>query len=1163
MAPSASKRRKLEHSGDDGDDGASFASFGASAGEDEIAEEDDRSRTDDEMSDLDEGSDGDASEGKEDEDGDGADVKADGGAMKPAPDARSKPDRPIGPSTLRNRLGNERSFTSGSFKSNMFKLQIDDLLGQIRPRHGKREAALEEALHKVKSTIDGIPPRPALSIRDAERQLKKEDQVSIPYPNPRPPMDAKYSLRYLKPASVNVTGSHALKIASRRSEVLDVDMVLTTPPALFQEKDFLNYRYFYKRAYYLACVAAGLKNLAKDYRIRLFTFRGNPLHPVLAVEPLETDSKMRWRINILVCTSADVFAAEKLQPEKNCVRASGSVPASEEQEEAKCPTPFYNSALRADMLVTPYLKLLHSAVKTYESFHDASLLGSTWLRQRGLSSDLHAGGFGNFEWSTFMALMLLGGGPKGTPILSAGFSSYQLFKATLQILAMKDLSKQPLVIGTSDYAPKPLQDGSPIVWDAERSHNLLYKLTPWAYKHLQQESRTTLSMLRDQQYDGFDATFILRSDGLVYNYDSVIELPLAEDEASQDHDPFRRQQNLFEALQKGLGDRVTQINIIPPSPLSWDVSSKRSSQPSESKTRISLVVNPENVGRTVDHGPSAEEKAKATAFRQFWGEKAELRRFKDGSILESLVWSAKEGGQSVLEQIVRYIVSKHVGESAGARMTFSGDIVKRLLPQDAATAPFQALAEAHKQMESDIRGLEGLPLSIRQIMPADAQLRSASLSLPLSGLQPMPADTVIQFEGSGRWPDDLVAIQRTKIAFLLKLSELLQESVRTVTPRVGLENQEEDTLNQAYLDLIYDSGAAFRMRIYHDREQTLFERQLKDKTLDPRSKEIAALGLAKQKRDYIKSPAHTQAIARLCSRHPALSGTIRLTKKWFASHLLANHIPDEVIELLAAKAFVQPWPWQTPSSVQTGFLRTLFFLSRWDWRAEALIVDLSGSGDLKAADLQSITTKFEAWRKIDPALNRVVLFVASNVDHEGTTWTDGRPAKVVAGRMTALAKAACAEIRQQELALEPAGLFSSSLSDFDFVLHLNPELLGRKKKRRSSGSVGFKNLEMELIGQDSSLAGYDPVHDFLRELEMLFGAAVLFFSGAPDEAVIAGLWNPQTRRRPWKLNLAYSTVPKTVVGGEEESVQAEVNKDGILAEIARLGSDMIDRVDVK
>ncbi len=56
--------------------------------------------------------------------------------------------------------------------------------------------------------------------------------------------------------------------------------------ALFQDKDFLNYRYFYKRAYYIACLAAGIQD-AKDcnFRISFEHQHGNSLLPILVVKP--------------------------------------------------------------------------------------------------------------------------------------------------------------------------------------------------------------------------------------------------------------------------------------------------------------------------------------------------------------------------------------------------------------------------------------------------------------------------------------------------------------------------------------------------------------------------------------------------------------------------------------------------------------------------------------------------------------------------------------------------------------------------------------------------------------------------------------------------------------------------------------------------------------
>ncbi|KAI5361510.1 Putative Nrap protein domain 1 [Septoria linicola] len=1161
MAPPATKRRKVDHvSSSDDEDAASFASFGD--GENEEGAQDvevNGDGSEDGSLDAEEGAESGDEEEAEDEE---ASDSGGGEASKNQRATTITTSRPATTTRDTRRKSDSKAhvgasaYASGTFKSNVFKLQVDELLGQIRPRHGQREVAAEAALHKLKKTVEQIPTRGPYLIDEAERNLLKE-KVSIPFPTPRPPKDAKYKLSFAKPANVNVVGSFALKTSSRSRELVEVDMVVTMPGSILEDKDYLNHRYFYKRAYYLACIAAGLQTAHKaEFKISFKLFQNNPLKSILVVTPVESSAPAsQWRVNIIPCVSHTQFAATKLGLDKNCVRSA------EGSGNESAATPFYNSALRSDMLTTAYLKLVHGASKSCEGFKDACLLGSTWLRQRGFSSSTDAGGFGNFEWATLVALSLYGGAPNGKSLLSEGYSSYQLFKATLQLLAMKDFIKHPLIIGSASITA--VESGVPVVWDVERAHNVLYKVGEWSYRTLRYEARSTLAALGDQLHDGFDATFILRVHEPLYRYDHVVQLPASLLNAGTKGAVHESRQNitkLYSVLRRGLGDRINHLSIAATAARAWTVGSLQPKSHTTDLVTVGLMVNSDNVKRTVDHGPSAEQKAEAAAFRQFWGEKAELRRFKDGSILESLVWAyPQDSGQSVLEQVVRYLLGHHFGAVTTDDLRLSGDGFGKLVKGGSDIAPFTQTVSRYKQFEQDIRGLSELPLSIRQIMPADPQLCYSSIRAPTNGKgRPIPADVTIQFEGSGRWPDDLGAIQRTKIAFLLMIDKMLQDSVDGISSRVGLENEGEEVLNQAFLDVTYANDATFRLRIYHDREQTLLKAQMKNKTTDPKTREVATTGLAKYKRDYEKSPAQTQAIMRLCTRFPALSGSIRLAKKWFASHLLTNHIPDEVVELLVVRTFTQPAPWTAPSSVQTGFLRTLFWISRWDWRAEPLVVDLSVSGDLKQAGLTAIRTNFEAWRKLDPAMNRVALFAASNLDHEGTTWTDGKPLKVIAGRMTVLANAACAEIAEKQLELEPASLFSSPLSDFDFVLHLSSSVSGFSKSKSSGGR--FKNLELSAL-DDDSLIGYDPVRDLLAELENVYGSAVLLFYGGQERNVITGLWSPVTARRAWKVNLAYSTIPEKGEG-EEDEVQASINKSAILAEISRLAGDLIERVEI-
>ena len=104
-----------------------------------------------------------------------------------------------------------------------------------------------------------------------------------------------------------------------------------------------------------------------------------------------------------------------------------------------------------------------------------------------------------------------------------------------------------------------------------------------------------------------------------------------------------------------------------------------------------------------------------------------------------------------------------------------GSSFERLLPSQgvASTDPlalYQPVMNAWEALQKEIGNLQGLPLQIRQISAADPQFRYASTKAPILNprqCQMDPANVYVQFEGSNRWPDDIAAVQRTKIAFRL------------------------------------------------------------------------------------------------------------------------------------------------------------------------------------------------------------------------------------------------------------------------------------------------------------------------------------------------------------------------------------------------------------
>ena len=569
----------------------------------------------------------------------------------------------------------------------------------------------------------------------------------------------------------------------------------------------------------------------------------------------------------------------------------------------------------------------------------------------------------------------------------------------------------------------------------------------------------------------------------------------------------------------------------------------------------------EQAFRAIDHGPPSEDKAAAANFRRFWGPKAELRRFRDGSLLETLVWDQRQE-KSIILQIVEYVFQRHGGQNIARNIQKFGDTFNDLLPNPEPADPNSAPTNAFHDLESDIRGLQGLPLQIRQITAASPQLRYASLTNEqdagsAEGYQTrQPVDILVQFEGSARWPNDFEAVQRTKIAFLLKIGELLENKrIGGLSTRLGLENELSKLVNIAFLDITFLHGVVFRLRIHHERELVLLEGALKDKDSTVGKCEDIAQAISTYKRVFVQRPLHTQAVRTLCTRFPLLSPSMRLLKKWRNCHLLSDHISDELIELLMIRTFIHPHPWQAPGSLTAAFLRTLNFISKWQWQTEPLIVDFGGSmGD---ADINGIHLRFEAWRKIDPAMNRIVMFAASNFDPEGISWTETGPAKVVAARFTGLARAAWQSVKSQGLGYEAGSLFTPSTVEYDFVIHISPKYTHSSHSSEQKKPV-FKNLQIDAADNISEI-GADPVAVYVQQLRTLLGSNVLFFYDEWGGPLIGGIWNPCANPRHWKTNMTYSTMPLRK-NGEDNIV---LNKQATLNDIARLGGDLVSKLEVQ
>lgn len=244
--------------------------------------------------------------------------------------------------------------------------------------------------------------------------------------------------------------------------------------SLFQENDNRDFRYFHKRAYYLAVVAASVKTskLGADCT---FLFGKDARKPLLELRPKKHDlssdydfSKLRCVVRIHATWDVLPTPLSRLSPSKCNIRriADDEVRqgAQKTTDQDLTPTPRYNSSFMSDnsRTVLAHLFFLHRISKACPGFADSARVLKVWLWQRGYGrphlsprqkerskkgkekADAGGGpavvGAENFRWIMTMLLAHLiegsdaVGKAPATRKVSGGLDAMGLFKAILAFL---------------------------------------------------------------------------------------------------------------------------------------------------------------------------------------------------------------------------------------------------------------------------------------------------------------------------------------------------------------------------------------------------------------------------------------------------------------------------------------------------------------------------------------------------------------------------------------------------------------------------------------------------------------------------------------------------------------------------------------------------------
>ncbi|CAL4904049.1 unnamed protein product [Urochloa decumbens] len=1003
--------------------------------------------------------------------------------------------------------------------------KLSKLVEEARPSAASLRAAAQ-AVDAVAELIKRVPQQQATpeTARGFVRDLGLEEE--------------KLAFTFRPPEVVLLAGSHAAGAVARPD--VAADLLVRLPKECFHEKDFLNHRYHAKRCLYLCVIEKNLRSSRLIHKVSWSTFQDEARKPVLHVYPATEIADLPGFYVRIIPTANSLFNVPKLNlSTRNNVRAYT-------KDGINLPTPKYNCSILEDMFLEENAEFMSSIFAEWKALQEALVLVKVWARQR--TSIYTHDCLNGYLISAILVFLTMDNGEKST--IKRPMTTRQIFRVVMNFLATSKVWAEGLVIQplkertiTEEDIANCLKTFDVAICDISGHVNLAFRMTKSALLELQDEAACALSCLDKCRDGGFEELFMTKVD-LGAKFDSCLRINLKGSSKVTalsycvDDESWRiLEKDVQSLLQQGLTDRTKMIRVLWRStPSEWKIIDGFSEFGSSPLLVGIMLSSLEKSFRLVDIGPNPENRNEAIKFRKFWGEKAELRRFKDGNIAESTVWECESWERhTIIKRIAGYVLMKHLSLQKDdlIHVVDQMDFCLLVDGQDPISSS-GVLLEAFDTLAKQLRQLDDVPLKISTVQPLDSAFRHTSVFPPEphplaygKNSQRLPnfattcirsLEVMIQLEGSGNWPLDPVAMEKTKTAFLLKIGESLED-------RGMFVSASEDEVN------VLTSGYAFLLKIFHERGLVLQKQAGDDNTQSALS----------QDKVLFQRSQHSSMINGLQGCYQMYGPVVRLAKRWISAHLFSSFISEEAVELVVAYLFLKPFPFRAPSSRVAGFLRFLRLLSSFDWTFSPMVIDINN--DFNLLDEKKINENLMLSRKsyeqnphdIEPAM-----FLATSYDKASEAWTKQSPSKSVLKRMAAYAKSS-AELLTNLILNGQSGqytwecLFRTPMSNYDAVVLLHQEKLccphhvlfpaeapngklviwGKPSKDFHPYMPLHKGAVKSLHdARDKLLVNFDPTTYFLRDLKCAFPKTFKLWYGSTGGDAVGLTWeNPKKRGR--------------------------------------------------
>lgn len=276
--------------------------------------------------------------------------------------------------------------TENLFNSNLFRLQVDEILEEVTLKE-KTEKKFTEWFEGFKNHLLEIPDDDT-EYDLSEQTLCKRLKVKLPVSNEL--KRTRCTFKFHKFQSVEIVGSYTLGCVINSK--LRIDVQISVPAETYTKNDSINYRYHKKRAAYLAFIASHLSKLNSIVDLQYSWLKGCETKPVLDIKPAgKLGNHLSVRLN-LVCEQ-DAYKFHRFSSGRNNLReawlSTSDVDSSAGNNEVGPPTPFYNSSILSDLTASANQEFLNEILSKGDNLKQAVVLLKIWLRQRSLQVSGH------------------------------------------------------------------------------------------------------------------------------------------------------------------------------------------------------------------------------------------------------------------------------------------------------------------------------------------------------------------------------------------------------------------------------------------------------------------------------------------------------------------------------------------------------------------------------------------------------------------------------------------------------------------------------------------------------------------------------------------------------------------------------------------------------